>query len=79
MNSSGIPQAMVRVEPPDVGGGFGYKCRLQPEVIAVAWLALTRKAAIRWSEDRRQRLTAGAKPALSISRCNATPAHRGCC
>ncbi len=55
-----IPQAMVRVAPPDVGGGFGYKCLLQPEEICVAWLALTRKAAFRWTEDRREHLTAGA-------------------
>ncbi|MBS0559294.1 MAG: xanthine dehydrogenase family protein, partial [Proteobacteria bacterium] len=55
----GIPQAMVRVAPPDVGGGFGYKCLLQPEELCVAWLALTRKAAFRWIEDRREHLTAG--------------------
>jgi carbon-monoxide dehydrogenase large subunit len=55
-----IPQAVVRVAPPDVGGGFGYKCLLQPEEICVAWLALTRKAAFRWVEDRREHLTAGA-------------------
>jgi carbon-monoxide dehydrogenase large subunit len=56
----GIPQAIVRVAPPDVGGGFGYKCLLQPEEICVAWLALTRRAAFRWIEDRREHLTAGA-------------------
>jgi aerobic carbon-monoxide dehydrogenase large subunit len=55
----GVPQAIVRVAPPDVGGGFGYKCLLQPEEICVAWLALTRKAAFRWIEDRREHLTAG--------------------
>ncbi len=56
----GIPQAMVRVAPPDVGGGFGYKCLLQPEEVAVAWLALTRRSAFRWIEDRREHLVAGA-------------------
>ncbi len=56
----GIPQAMLRVAPPDIGGGFGYKCQLQPEEICVAWLALTRKAAFRWIEDRREHLVAGA-------------------
>ena len=56
----GIPQAMIRVAPPDVGGGFGYKVMLAPEEIAVAWLALTRKSAFRWIEDRREHLTAGA-------------------
>ena len=56
----GIPQAIIRVAPPDVGGGFGYKCLLQPEEIAVAYLALTRKSAFRWIEDRREHLVAGA-------------------
>jgi len=56
----GIPQAIVRVSPPDVGGGFGYKCMLMPEEIAVAWLALTQKQPFRWIEDRREHLTAGA-------------------
>ena len=56
----GIPQAAIRVAPPDVGGGFGYKCLLQPEEIAVAWLALTRKTPFRWTEDRREHLVAGA-------------------
>ena len=56
----GIPQAMIRVIAPDVGGGFGYKCMLMPEEVAVSWLALTRKEAFRWLEDRREHLTAGA-------------------
>jgi carbon-monoxide dehydrogenase large subunit len=56
----GIPQAIIRVAPPDVGGGFGYKCQLQPEEIAVAWLALTQKKPFRWIEDRREHLVAGA-------------------
>jgi carbon-monoxide dehydrogenase large subunit len=56
----GIPQAIVRVAAPDVGGGFGYKCLLQPEELCIAWLAYTRKAAFRWIEDRREHLTAGA-------------------
>lgn len=55
-----IPQADIRVAAPDVGGGFGYKCLLQPEDVAVAWLALTRKTAFRWLEDRREHLVAGA-------------------
>jgi len=56
----GIPQAIIRVAPPDVGGGFGYKCQLQPEELAVSWLALTRKKPFRWTEDRREHLVAGA-------------------
>src|SRR5262249_53324474 len=56
----GIPQAVIRVAAPDVGGGFGYKCLLMPEEVAVAWLAYTKKGAFRWIEDRREHLTAGA-------------------
>ncbi len=56
----GLDQSRIRIAPPDVGGGFGYKCTLQPEEICVAWLAMTRKAPFRWIEDRREHLTAGA-------------------
>ncbi len=56
----GLDQAKIRVIPPDVGGGFGYKCVLQPEEICVAWLAMTRRRPFRWIEDRREHLTAGA-------------------
>lgn len=56
----GLDQAKIRVIPPDVGGGFGYKCVLQPEEICVAWLAMTLRRPFRWIEDRREHLTAGA-------------------
>jgi carbon-monoxide dehydrogenase large subunit len=56
----GIPQAIIRVVAPDVGGGFGYKCLLQPEEVAIAWLAYTFKKPFRWTEDRREHLVAGA-------------------
>ncbi|WP_341991871.1 xanthine dehydrogenase family protein molybdopterin-binding subunit [Azorhizobium sp. AG788] len=56
----GLDQGRVRVMQPDVGGGFGYKCLLQPEEVLVAWLALTYQAPFRWIEDRREHLTAGA-------------------
>ncbi|HWK47897.1 MAG TPA: xanthine dehydrogenase family protein molybdopterin-binding subunit [Stellaceae bacterium] len=56
----GIEQGRLRVIAPDVGGGFGYKCILQPEEVCVAWLALTRRHPVRWIEDRREHLVAGA-------------------
>ena len=56
----GLDEAKVRVIAPDVGGGFGYKCVLQPEEICVAWLALKRRHPVRWVEDRREHLVAGA-------------------
>lgn len=58
--SLGIEEGKVRVVAPDVGGGFGFKCILQPEEVCVAWLALTKKKPFRWLEDRREHLTAAA-------------------
>jgi aerobic carbon-monoxide dehydrogenase large subunit len=56
----GLDHAQVRVIAPDVGGGFGYKGILLPEEVCLAWA--TRKLArpLRWLEDRRENLTAGA-------------------
>ncbi len=55
-----VPQGQVRVISPDVGGGFGYKCILQPEELCVAWLARRYRAPFRYIEDRREHLVAGA-------------------
>ena len=72
-----IPQADIRVIAPDVGGGFGYKCLLQPEEVAVAWLALTRKTPFRWLEDRREHLVAGANARQHQYRLTAYADTRG--
>ena len=56
----GIHEGQIRVISPDVGGGFGYKCILQPEEICVCWLALKFRRPFRYIEDRREHLTAGA-------------------
>ena len=56
----GIDQGMIRVISPDVGGGFGYKCVLQPEELCIAWLALRYRKPFRYIEDRREHLIAGA-------------------
>ena len=58
--SLGLEERQVRVISPDVGGGFGYKCILQPEELAVAWLALKHRRPFRYIEDRREHLVAGA-------------------
>jgi carbon-monoxide dehydrogenase large subunit len=55
-----LDQSQVRVIAPDVGGGFGYKCVLQPEEISVSWLAKLIGRPLRWTEDRRENLVAGA-------------------
>jgi len=56
----GLEQSRIRVIAPDVGGGFGYKCILLPEEVCLSWLALCLDHPIRWIEDRREQLTAGA-------------------
>jgi len=56
----GLDQSEVRVIAPDVGGGFGYKAVLQPEEVAVSWAARHTGRPLRWTEDRREHLTAGA-------------------
>lgn len=55
-----MPQGRVRVIAPDVGGGFGYKCVLQPEELCIAWLAMKFRRPFRWIEDRREHLISGA-------------------
>ncbi len=55
-----MDQGQIRVIAPEVGGGFGYKCVLQPEEISVSWVARTTGRPIRWTEDRREHLVAGA-------------------
>ena len=52
--------ARIRVVAPDVGGGFGFKAAMQPEELALAWLALRLGHPVRWTEDRREHLTAAA-------------------
>ena len=56
----GMTEAKIRVIAPDVGGGFGFKSVLQPEEISIPWLALKLRRPVRWTEDRREHLTAAA-------------------
>ena len=55
-----LEEGRVRIVSPDVGGGFGYKGILLAEEICLGWLALRRRHAVRWLEDRREHLTANA-------------------
>jgi carbon-monoxide dehydrogenase large subunit len=73
----GLDESKVRVVAPDVGGGFGYKCVLQPEEICVAWLALERRHPVRWVEDRREHLIAGANSREHHYRIKAFADERG--
>jgi carbon-monoxide dehydrogenase large subunit len=56
----GLDEGQVRVIAPDVGGGFGYKGILLAEEVCISWLAINLGHPVRWIEDRREHLTAGA-------------------
>ncbi len=56
----GLDHGNIRVVSPDVGGGFGYKGILLPEEVCLSWLTMQRGHPVRWIEDRREHLTAGA-------------------
>jgi carbon-monoxide dehydrogenase large subunit len=58
--SLGLDHGNIRVISPDVGGGFGYKGILLPEEVTVSWLTMHLGHPVRWIEDRREHLTAGA-------------------
>ena len=55
-----LDHGQVRVVPPDVGGGFGYKGLLLAEEVCASFLARKLGHPIRWIEDRREQLTANA-------------------
>src|SRR5262249_29969553 len=48
----GIPESALRVIPPDVGGGFGYKGKLYPEESIMAWAARRLSRPVRWVATR---------------------------
>ena len=54
----GMPESDLRVIAPDVGGGFGQKMSLCPELVVVTWLARKLGRSVAWSEDRRENLVA---------------------
>ncbi|MDV8071346.1 xanthine dehydrogenase family protein molybdopterin-binding subunit [Rhodococcus sp. IEGM 1366] len=56
--SLGLAESKVRVVVPDMGGGFGIKCVVGREEIAVAAAALELRRPVKWIEDRRDALTA---------------------
>jgi aerobic carbon-monoxide dehydrogenase large subunit len=56
----GLDEGQVRVIAPDVGGGFGYKGVLLAEEVCLGWHAMHSGYPVRWIEDRREHLTAGA-------------------
>jgi carbon-monoxide dehydrogenase large subunit len=72
-----IDQAKIRVIAPDVGGGFGYKCVLHAEEVAVSWAAMRLRRPVRWLEDRREHLVTGANTRQHHYRVKAYADARG--
>ena len=56
----GLNEGQVRVIAPDVGGGFGYKGVLLAEEVALGFATRKLGFPLRWIEDRRENLIAGA-------------------
>ncbi len=54
----GIPESLLRVVAPDVGGGFGQKMSLPVEYCVVVALARKYRCSAAWIEDRRENLIA---------------------
>ena len=48
----GIPEHLLRVVAPDIGGGFGAKMHLYPEELLCAYLARQLKCPVKWWESR---------------------------
>jgi carbon-monoxide dehydrogenase large subunit len=55
-----LPETAIRVTAPDVGGGFGTKCYLYPEEVAVLWAAWRLDRPVRWTGDRSEAFLADA-------------------
>lgn len=53
-----LDERQIRVIVPDMGGGFGQKCVVGREEIAVAAAAIRLRRPVKWIEDRRDALTA---------------------
>ena len=54
----GRPEARIRIIAPDVGGAFGSKGVIAPEVAAVAAAAIALGIPVKWTEDRFENLLA---------------------
>ncbi|HEX3175446.1 MAG TPA: xanthine dehydrogenase family protein molybdopterin-binding subunit [Methylomirabilota bacterium] len=49
-----VPQSRVRVLTTDVGGSFGMKSGLYPEMVLVLWAARRLGRPVRWTSERRE-------------------------
>ncbi len=63
-----LPESRIRVIAPAVGGGFGPKMHLFPEDVVICLLALRLGRPVKWVEDRRENLMAGAHAREHVNR-----------
>jgi len=54
----GVPESLVRVITPEVGGGFGSKLNVYPEEALVGYLAMRLGKPVKWIESRRENFLA---------------------
>ena len=59
-NIVGIPEQIIRVVAPTVGGGFGQKAHFFAEEFILPWIARKLRKPVKWIEDRREHLLAAA-------------------
>ena len=53
-----LSEGRVRVVVPDVGGSFGQKSHVYPEDLSVCLMSIELGVPVKWTEDRRENLTA---------------------
>ncbi len=71
-----VPRDQVRVEAPDVGGGFGVKNALYPEYILVLWAARRLGRPVRWASDHTEDFVSTAQGRDNLTRAQlALDAH----
>lgn len=68
----GVEEDRIRVVTAKVGGSFGLKMQGHPEETLVALLARLAGAPVKWVEDRRETLMAGAREQIHRFRVSAT-------
>src|SRR5439155_9318082 len=73
----GLPEARVRVIAPDIGGGFGPKCVLYPEDVAVCAAAIRVNRPVKWVSDRVEDLQATLHGREAVGRIQAAASPEG--
>jgi carbon-monoxide dehydrogenase large subunit len=73
----GVPETQVRVISPDVGGGFGPKCLLYPEDVALAAGSRLLRRPLKWISDRVEDLQTTVHGRESLCRIRAAATRDG--